>query len=87
MGRMGDRPILPVIQPLTIDTMLNNKGPNVGDIRYVWTLNLSGNDFYQKFDSTFLAEYSFLNGQELKLVFNDGSESILITEIQIKRRN
>ena len=25
---MGDRPILPIIQPVTLDTMLNNNGPN-----------------------------------------------------------
>ena len=28
---MGDEPILPVIQPVTINTMLNNNGPNIGD--------------------------------------------------------
>ena len=28
---MGDRPIEPVIQPVTIDTMLNNNGMNLGD--------------------------------------------------------
>ena len=28
---MGDEPILPVIQPITINTMLNNNGPNIID--------------------------------------------------------
>ena len=28
---MGDEPILPIIQPITINTMLNNNGPNIGD--------------------------------------------------------
>ena len=28
---MGDEPILPVIQPVTINTMRNNNGPNIGD--------------------------------------------------------
>ena len=28
---MGNEPILPVIQPVTINTMLNNNGPNIGD--------------------------------------------------------
>ena len=28
---MGDEPILPVIQSITINTMLNNNGPNIGD--------------------------------------------------------
>ena len=28
---MGDEPIQPVIQPVTINTMLNNNGPNIGD--------------------------------------------------------
>ena len=28
---MGDEPILPIIQLVTINTMLNNNGPNIGD--------------------------------------------------------
>ena len=28
---MGDRPIQPVIQPITIDTMLNSNRLNIGD--------------------------------------------------------
>ena len=28
---MSDRHFQPVIQPVTIDTMLNNDGPNIGD--------------------------------------------------------
>ena len=28
---MGDRLIQPVIQPITIDTMLNNNRPTIGD--------------------------------------------------------
>ena len=28
---MGDEPILPVIQPVTINTVLNNNWPNIGD--------------------------------------------------------
>ena len=28
---MCDEPILPFIQPVTINTMLNNNGPNIGD--------------------------------------------------------
>ena len=28
---MGDGPIQPVIQPIPIETMLNNKGLNIGD--------------------------------------------------------
>ena len=28
---MGDGPIQPIIQPITIDTMLNNNGLNIGD--------------------------------------------------------
>ena len=41
---MGDEPILPVIQPVTIDTMLNWKMgwyfevKHRAEIRYVWTL-------------------------------------------------
>ena len=31
INKMGDEPILPVIQPVTINTMLNNNGPNIGD--------------------------------------------------------
>ena len=28
---MGDGPIQPIIQPITIDTMLNNNGLSIGD--------------------------------------------------------
>ena len=41
---MGDEPILPVIQPITIDTMLNWKTGRYYKVekrakfRYVWTL-------------------------------------------------
>ena len=44
---MGDGPIQPIIQPITIDTMLNmlnNNGPNIGDgLNFVtreWTLSI-----------------------------------------------
>ena len=31
MGLMGLSPIMPEIRPVTIDTMLNNSGLNIGD--------------------------------------------------------
>ena len=45
---MGDEPILPVIQPVTINTMLNNDGPNVGGGLNFVTCERSLRLFYTK---------------------------------------